>query len=271
MKLKFLAAAAAVLCGANAFASINTNDGASELFLVVWDEARATYVKDLGLTLGALTSQAMAKSWSFSVTGSANFADYVDADTADLGTPEKPNVGSLFDFTEFSGTRWAVFAVDTNDNLNFDGKDRNYLTTTTFDAKLPSGREPLTTAQEQMGFTFIPNQQQFGGLGLDVTQNNDSFNKVGSEAHMMEGMLGGQAGIFAGNAIGSGVAKLSFCSWDLSTEAVPCSTKNSAGLDMQVSFDGASLAVTAVPEPGTYALLLAGLATVGFMVRRRKS
>jgi hypothetical protein len=49
--------------------------------------------------------------------------------------------------------------------------------------------------------------------------------------------------------------------------------KNDAGNDHGLAIDNVSLsvaAVTAVPEPSSYALLLAGLATVGFVARRRK-
>jgi PEP-CTERM motif len=254
MKLKVLAAAAAVLCSASAFASINTNDADSELFIIVWDEAKATYVQDLGLTLGTLLSQDVATSWNFTVAGSANFEAYAAED------------GNLNDFMPFEGTRWAVIAVDTNDNFLFDGKDRNYLTTTTGNALPPTAAQALTTTQEGMG-AFVANQQQ-NGLGLDVALNKDSFNKVGNEqAHYIEGNF---SVISAGNAIGKDAAKLSFCSWDISLDKVPCLSKNSAGLDMGASFDGTSISVTAIPEPGTYALLMAGLATVGFMVRRRK-
>ena len=45
------------------------------------------------------------------------------------------------DFMPFEGTRWAVIAVDTNDNFNFDGKDRNYLTTRTSDGPMPTTNE----------------------------------------------------------------------------------------------------------------------------------
>jgi hypothetical protein len=253
MTLKSLAAAAAVLCGTSAFASINTNDGDAELFIIVWDEAKATYVQDLGLTLNSLLSQDVAKTWTFTVEGSANFAAYAAED------------GNLLDFMPFEGTRWGVIAVDTNDNFLFDGKDRNYLTTTTGNAKPPAAVQALTGTQEGMG-DFVSRQQQ-NGLGVNLALNKDSFNKTGNEAHFLESNF---SFIAAGNAIGKDAAKLSFCSWDISFDTVPCMTKNRAGLDMQVSFDGTSINVSAVPEPGTYALLLAGLATVGFMARRRK-
>ncbi|MDP4299910.1 PEP-CTERM sorting domain-containing protein [Leptothrix discophora] len=56
-------------------------------------------------------------------------------------------------------------------------------------------------------------------------------------------------------------------------------TFNSIGGDYRVRFattselrvDGVSVSVTAVPEPETYAMMLAGLGAIGFMARRRKA
>ena len=46
---------------------------------------------------------------------------------------------------------------------------------------------------------------------------------------------------------------------------------NDSGNDHGLAIDNLSFSVTsAVPEPGTYAMLLAGLAAIGFMVRRRQ-
>jgi hypothetical protein len=44
---------------------------------------------------------------------------------------------------------------------------------------------------------------------------------------------------------------------------------NDAGNDHGLAIDNVNFSVTAVPEPGTVALLLAGLAAVGFVARRR--
>lgn len=44
---------------------------------------------------------------------------------------------------------------------------------------------------------------------------------------------------------------------------------NDLGNDHGLAIDNLSFSVTAVPEPGTYALLLAGLGVVGFLGRRR--
>lgn len=46
---------------------------------------------------------------------------------------------------------------------------------------------------------------------------------------------------------------------------------DNTGADHGLAIDNVSLSVTAVPEPGTYAMLLAGLAAVGFIARRRRA
>jgi hypothetical protein len=46
---------------------------------------------------------------------------------------------------------------------------------------------------------------------------------------------------------------------------------NDANSDHSLAIDNVSLSVTAVPEPSTYAMLLAGLGAVGFMARRRRA
>ncbi len=46
---------------------------------------------------------------------------------------------------------------------------------------------------------------------------------------------------------------------------------NNTGNDHGLAIDNVSFSVTAVPEPGTYALMLAGLGAVGFLARRRRA
>lgn len=46
---------------------------------------------------------------------------------------------------------------------------------------------------------------------------------------------------------------------------------NDVGSDHGLAIDNLSFSVTAVPEPSTYALMLAGLGAVGFLARRRRA
>jgi hypothetical protein len=75
-----------------------------------------------------------------------------------------------------------------------------------------------------------------------------------------------------GNAIGTSTGFFG-CTYDdfrAGTSKAYCTAfTNAAGQAVSVGFDGSSFSVTAVPEPGTYAMLLAGLAAVGVVARRR--
>jgi hypothetical protein len=46
---------------------------------------------------------------------------------------------------------------------------------------------------------------------------------------------------------------------------------NDSGNDHGLAIDNVSLSVSAVPEPSTYAMLLAGVAAIGFVARRRRN
>lgn len=69
----------------------------------------------------------------------------------------------------------------------------------------------------------------------------------------------------------AGCVDTAFCNFDIGTVVFD-------GIGQSVSFGGGSpnvlfddITVTAVPEPGTYAMLLAGLAAIGLLARRRRA
>lgn len=76
---------------------------------------------------------------------------------------------------------------------------------------------------------------------------------------------GNGAGLVAG--LSSGFTGLAWASGD--TLWIRWTERNDIGNDHGLAVDNLSLTVSAVPEPGQLALMLAGLAAVGFVARRR--
>jgi hypothetical protein len=253
MKLKFVAAAAAVLCGANAFAAINTIDGDAEVWAMVWDETIGTYALDLGVTKDALFSGAITGQIGASVIGADGtptkaWADYIKADT------------DLTDFKPFEGTRWAVFAIDNEGDPFVQQGAQSVLFST------PSATPPMLSESDVTGslggLTFLT-----GSFGLNTTPSvqGDAFNAAGSAGHFTEaGSLVGRWS--AGNKVGL-TSNLFNCTDTGGFGFGDAACTASASL---VTFDGVKFSVSPIPEPGTYALLLAGLLTVGVVARRRR-
>lgn len=253
MNLKQLAAAAALVCAGPAFAGINTLNENAELVGVVWDENFATYAIDFGISVGDLAS--LNGQLSFDVAGAA-WSAYVAADT-DLG-----------DYQPFEGTRWAMFAVDNDDQFTFTPGDLNLLST------YQDGIAPVLSNQ---GFEVMWNVAQTQaanydqrGLLLDPADNVDMSVVLGDSAHYLEF---GQP-LRVGNAIGSSTGLFS-CTHggfrEFDSNAICGVFANASGQAITASFDGTAFTVAAVPEPGTYAMLMAGLAAVGFVARRRRA
>lgn len=255
MNLKQLATAAALVAAAPAFAAINTSNGDAELFGVVWDDAKATYAIDFGLTV----SQLMASSGNFSlgsVAGDGKWTQFVSAD------------GNLGDYQPFEGTRWAVVALDNNDEFTFFPGDLTFYSTS------QDGQSPglLNVGLEVMLNIFTEYSGRFAqaGMGVNVAQNGSAVAVVGDQAHFFE--IASQP-LRLGNPFGTS-APLFSCTYDNFRDgtlpALCGAMTNGAGRAMSVGFDGNTFSVTAaVPEPGTYAMLLAGMAAIGFVVRRR--
>jgi hypothetical protein len=254
MQLKKLAIALAVAASLPAMAGINTFNDA-ELYLVVWDENVGSYTLDTGISIDTLLAGAANPAgYSFSVNVSATYASFLAADS----DPDDILPGGL------GGTRWGLFAADTEGFA--DPGDFRYITTSNMNGMPMVTNDTANTLIPNVG-NFVLGVNQTGTHTPNLAFNGESFNPKGDSAAFIETNYFGTAGLFAGNARGTD-ADLFFISAS-SYEPFDSATINR--LMGVASFDGSAISFTvpAVPEPETYAMLLAGLGIVGFMARRR--
>lgn len=248
MKFKTIALAALLATTGSAFAEIQTGQtgtfGEAELVFIATN-AKGSFIKDLGITASA-----------FQANGNFNFSVQ----------------GAEWDkFVAFGGTdtKWTVMAANPI-GFGFEPGEINLFTT-------------VGAGQAANGINNQAFNDAVNNLATAFAISDDVANNAGTGADNIElAQAAGTDGYLDGYVNLAGYYKqVGLVGESLTMSYLTSSNDNGSALvlaspyakaDTLVSFNGTNIAaVTAVPEPSTYALLLAGLCAVGFMVRRRQA
>lgn len=259
--LKTLVAAVA-LAGASmsAMAGIQTGTGSGggELFFVAYDSTpgvKASFIKDLGVTFNSfLAAPTYSTLGSLNVSSDSNWTSY-------LGL-----VGNL------SSTKWAV--VGNLQNATPNNANGSKLLATS--SSLPTG----TNAQVASAAGEINNVFLLDIADASPAATNNSYvfdSSVGTAknwAQIEQSSINSNVSFSISNNVGDAANfyQLVRSSNRGSTAATVSTVLSQASTGYQWQFDGATVfaAAAPVPEPETYAMLLAGLAIVGGIARRRR-
>ena len=273
LKLKLMAAAIALAASAGADARIiNSAAGNGELFFTLYDAGADLAIKDDDRAyvrdLGWLVDGGRMNDWVSATTTHPLPALNANKQGFGLGFRTIYSIAAdanlqsfLADSTDTARLRWNIAAGDAH------GTDRVLTTATTVTAPV------LTRFRGFSGGgidTYLPNVNNFGipdagsiiltGRGAALGFWSDNFG--GRAAFSNAAGLGGSLGFFAlSEPVASGrPVDLADVRQFMADSTIPATwTLEHSG----------ELIYAAVPEPGAYAMFLAGLGLVGFMARRR--
>lgn len=259
MKLKLAAAAALVALSGAANAAIdNGSTGNGELFFSIWD-ANSSYTRDLNITLNSFESAvAAAGAYLNQVSADSLFTSFLS--TADLST-----------------VKWAVSAVDSMGERRL-LETFSVMPTT---AQMKTNDVLRTAAGAVQGFvsnmnnngmlnaesnTYAVGTSGYAGQGQygSTSNNGIGFDRSGTAANnSYETGLN----LLRINALATGIQK------GIYTQYTDNGSALRAFLDLnQGSATFGQLTIAApVPEPESYAMLLAGLGVMGAIARRRRN
>ncbi|MEI6299808.1 MAG: PEP-CTERM sorting domain-containing protein [Betaproteobacteria bacterium] len=288
-KLKALAVALAMTAGSASAAIFDGSTGNGGLFLEVYDSVNpGTYIRDLGVRMD-----------SFGTTerGTAGFTANVDTGAAagvfaNLGNGALVNGALTFsadsNLTSFLSTRsasnlvWEVFAVDSNGGGAADQIRLLYTTPNNDQTRVAQAGTLVSNGQILSGIGAVNNQLTSGATSINaLIGSNQSMITTTPTDTAFATFLGSTIGGFAANVnTWSTAGADNFLTYatrsSTSTNAEYIAvTYGTAANPFPVKFatDGTLTfgTVTAVPEPGTWAMMVAGLLMVGGIARRRIS
>ncbi|MBX9632281.1 MAG: PEP-CTERM sorting domain-containing protein [Burkholderiales bacterium] len=267
MKLhrQILAAAAIGLFSASALATIqNSENGNGELFWTIIDPvAERSYTRDLGVTIDQfLAGVASGQSWS------------VGADAALTSFIAGTAAGNLATLV------WSIGAMDSVGPNRFISTGEDVSRNSATPATATSGLLGIQTTQLRQ---FDDNANiylaQANLLGTHPTVDHGSNIATSADGDAYGGAAvygtnwGGRANWDNSVEVIGGVSKLWLLEQGTNTTTSPARFTQLlyAGNAYTAQWDGTALQIQAIPEPGTYAMLGAGLLVVGALARRRSN
>ena len=263
MKLKMIALAAMLAAGSANAAIDNGSGGNGELFMTVWDSVgQQSYTLDLNLTMNDFLT-GVAAGTSYSYAADANMSSFL----------------SLVAPANQSGLLFAIGAMDASGATATD--THRYITTASV---IDLGVTVTNNNLKQLGSTgatFLGNTNGLIGAGDSLVVTDPSIIAYAGSAQwgsnwgtkfngVSTGLVGGDLGLyFLRQTTGaSGFGPTAPQNQPSIYEALAFNgNQYMASLDMNGNL---TIAAAPVPEAETYAMMLAGLGLVGFMVARRR-
>jgi len=246
--LKTLAAAVVLAVSATgASAAIGTgSDGNGELFFSSWD-ANGSYTFDLNQTINAFNTAVAATGNIEQVFALTNFGSFLSG------------------VTDTAALKFNLVAADTS------GARRLLTTYSTVASNPLMINDAIRSATANVnGMANRVNAYIGSGDNITVTSGSSAWAGIPLFNDTLSGLLGfsnaGRLGINNSWTTGLNFERIDALA---SGTAIPLYTQYTDGSAVRVWVDGTNLHIAAVPEPESYAMLLAGLGMLGFMARRR--